>query len=68
MVQGIPINVLKLPQMALKPDELHPLAFTMGLVKCLLADKTGRNSYFCREGIKAQMTELQLFMVRVVRH
>lgn len=67
MLQDIAIRVLKLAQMALEPEELHPLAFTMGLVKRLLADKTGWNYCLCREGIKAQMTELQFFTVRVVR-
>lgn len=68
MLQDTAIRVLKLAQMALKPEKLHPLAFTMGLAKCLSADKTGWNYYLCREGIKVQMTELQFFTVGGVRH
>lgn len=68
MLQDIAIRALKLAQMALKPEELLPLAFTMGLFKCLLADKTGWNYCLCREGIKAQMTELQFFTMGEVRH
>lgn len=68
MLQDTAIRVLKLAQMALKPEELHPLAFTMGLAKYFLADKTGWNYCLCREGMKAQMTELQFFTVGGVRH